>query len=497
MVAVFGYRLNSASIFAMLEGKLHHFGSSLQVRSLRQLILGGFFVALVPLIALLYQSQRDFDAMSQLAANNTAFFVFMTSEFRELEALGDDVERLVRSYQVLPKNQLQELADAAISGYSQKLYFMCDQFSDIAECRELNLTLSQLSEYPTFNDNLLLDAQLLSLRNSQQTLRREVQQLINQRISAQQAFLEEIQSRQGWSTFVLVLMSLGLTIVAAQLIIKPVKKLKSIIASIATNDNKLPKQTRDGPRELVAVERDLYWLHDRLQQLEKVRTALLRHAAHELKTPMASIKEGCEILEQGMVGKLTDSQYEVVSLLIASTDRLNLLIVKLLDYNALLQQAEPTFELINLHELIQDCAREYTLLLSQNEQELIVRVEPVFDLVTDPELLRRAMDNLVSNAIAHGDLKSQIIIRASEIGENAIIDVLNKGSAISLASRAEIFEPFKRGQKARNDKVTGAGLGLSIVSDCARLLGGDVMVIDDNHADVCFRIRLPRREPDV
>ncbi len=465
----------------------------LQVRSLRQLIIGCFLVALVPLIALLWQSQRDFDSMSQETANNTAFFVFMTSELRELEALGDDVERLVRQYQVLPKNQLQELADSAISGYQSKLAFLCEQFVNIQKCGDLTNTINELVAYPSFDDNLLLDAKLATLRQSQQQLRRQVQQLINQRIVAQQVFVEEIQSRQGWSTLVLVLMSLGLTLIAVQLIIKPVKKLKRIIQAIADSDQSMPLQTREGPRELVAVERDLYWLHDRLQQLEKVRTALLRHASHELKTPMASIKEGCEILQQGMVGELSEAQLEVVNLLTVSTERLNLLIVKLLDYNALLQQAEPSFRQVNLYDLANECANSYQLLLNQNSQTIKLLIEPNHVIVCDDELLRRALDNLVSNAIAHGDLHSTIVVRAKDFGDYTHLDVMNQGTPIPLASRGEIFEPFKRGKRVRNDKVMGAGLGLSIVSDCARLLGGMTDVIDDTASDVCFRISLPKR----
>jgi two-component system sensor histidine kinase GlrK len=194
-----------------------------------------------------------------------------------------------------------------------------------------------------------------------------------------------------------------------------------------------------------------------------------------------------------MVGELSKSQKEVVSLLTISTERLNLLIVKLLDYNALLQQAEPKFEKIDLYMMVKDCAGQYGLLLAQNNQTVVVRVEPVHSLVSDPELLRRALDNLVSNAIAHGKVDSEIVIRSGEMSNFTTIDVLNHGKAISLAARGEIFEPFKRGQASRNDKVIGAGLGLSIVSDCARLLGGDVTIIDDAHSDVCFRIRLPKR----
>lgn len=486
--------LQSLDQFAMLDSRYSKFGHTVQVRSLRQLILGSFFIALIPLIALLWQNQRDFDSMNQITSNNTAFFVFMTSELRELEALGDDVERLVRSYQVIPKNPLQKIADSAINGYSTKLSFLCNQFSDITGCLDLNQTLIQLAEYSTVDDNLLLDAQLASLRQSQLILRGQVQQLINQKIVSQQTFLKEIQNRQGWSTFALVLLSLGLTILAAQLIIKPVKKLKIIIRRIANSNATLPPQTKEGPSELVAIERDLYWLNDRLQQLEKVRTALLRHASHELKTPMASIKEGCEILEQGLVGELTSQQNEVVSLLITSTDRLNLLIVKLLDYNALLQQAEPSFVSVDLYAMVDECRNQSHLLLSQNKQKLVIHIEPLYSIISDSELLRRALDNLVSNAIAHGNLESEITIHVSEKGNSILIDIMNMGTPITFAERSEMFEPFKRGQKARNDKVIGAGLGLSIVSDCARLLGGDVTIIDHRKADVCFRVRLPRRE---
>lgn len=485
--------MNHNGLFAKLAASNAHNGSILQVRSLRQLILGSFFIALVPLIALLYQSHRDFDAMSEISATNTSFFVFITSEIRELESLGDDVERLVRQHQVFPKEQLQTLANTAIAGYFGRLAFLCEQFSDVSQCTELNTALAQLAQYPTINDDLLLSAQLADFRQSQQTLRRQVQQIINRRIVSQQQYLEEIQSKQGWLTGFLVLLSLGLTILAAQLIIKPVHKLQLIIRKIANNEAKLPVQTHEGPRELVAVERDLYWLNDRIQQLEKVRTALLRHASHELKTPMASIKEGCEILDKGMVGELNPAQKEVVSLLTISTERLNLLIVKLLDYNSLLQQAEPKFEKIILVDMAKACVGQYGLLLAQNKQSVDIRIETAHWVVSDPELLRRALDNLVSNAIAHGKLNSEIIIRSGNIGNFSNIDVLNQGKAIALPLRDEIFEPFKRGQGQRNDKVIGAGLGLSIVNDCARMLGGDVSIVDDANSKVCFRLRLPKR----
>ena len=242
----------------------------------------------------------------------------------------------------------------------------------------------------------------------------------------------------------------------------------------------------------MAVEKDLFWLNGRLQQLEKVRTALLRHASHELKTPLASIKEGCAILETEVVGKLSDGQSEVVGLLNTSTERLNLLVVKLLDYNSLLQQAEPNFRALNIEEMIDDCVSEYQLLLAQNDQLINVEVFPGINVSSDAELLRRILDNLVSNAIAYATVSSTIVVRVTQNAQFVLLDVLNDGNPINANIRAEIFEPFKRGGDKRNDKVMGAGLGLSIVADCARLLNGDVTIVDVNEAAVCFRVRLPR-----
>lgn len=449
-------------------------------------------VALIPLIALLWQSQQDFDDVSYITTVNTQFFVSVASELRDLELFGQDVERLIKQYQVLPNAQLDELADFAIVRFEDKLAFLCNVLGNLPECSVISTHITKLRDYAEFNDSLVINAHLARFADSVDIVKEQVNDAVAVRIAEQQAHLTSIQKRQGWSTGVLVLLSLALILVAAQLIIKPVKKLQEIIHAIAASSHKLPQKSGSAPKELMAVEKDLYWLNGRLQQLEKVRTALLRHASHELKTPLASIKEGCAILETEAVGKLSEGQSEVVGLLNTSTERLNLLVVKLLDYNSLLQQAEPSFRTLNIEEMIDDCVSEYQLLLAQNEQLIHVEVAPRVSVYSDAELLRRILDNLVSNAIAYATVSSTIVVRVTQDNQFVTLDVLNDGNPIDVKTRAEIFEPFKRGGDKRNDKVMGAGLGLSIVADCARLLNGDVSIIDVEEAAVCFRVRLPR-----
>ncbi len=467
----------------------------LQIRSLKQLILGSFFVALVPLFTLLWQSQSDLAKLNDAIVKQTQFFVETAGTMRNLESMARDIERLMRQHFVLPNATLKQLNDDTLMLFQQELEPFCQQLTDSDACGKLHRTLIQLGNYPSMTDKLVLDAHLASFTQAINALSDDVTATVNQRVAEQQSFMSALQQKQAWSTAALTLVSLVLILFAAKLITKPVNKLKSIIAAIADNQNELPVKSSSGPRELVAVEKDLYLLHKRIQQLEKVRTALLRHASHELKTPLASFKEGCALLAEEMVGQLNTQQKEVVNLLQASTNRLNLLIEKLLDYNALLQQAEPSFEQLDTQQIINECLTQNGLALKQSSCTVESDIaEDCQLIVSDAELFRRILDNLISNAVAHGTEGTTIHIKMRQALDDYVLDVANHGNEISADDRKNIFEPFKRGLMTRNDRVIGAGLGLSIVSDCARLLGGAVSIVDVNYASVCFRIKLPLRD---
>jgi len=479
----------------MLKKILLKLFRQVQIRSLKQLILGSFIVALVPLFTLLWQSQSDLAKLNANTVKETQFFVRTAGTIRNLENMALDIERLLRQHFVLPNATLKQLNDDSLSLFQEQLAPFCQQLKNSDACGHLHRQLIQLEKYSSMTNKIVLDAHLQSFRLAINTLSDEVRDTVNERVSMQQDYLSKLQQKQAWSTAVLTILSLTLIIFATKLIIKPVNKLKSIIDAIAENQNDLPAKSSSGPRELIAVEKDLFSLHKRMQQLEKVRTALLRHASHELKTPLASFKEGCALLAEEMVGPLSVQQKEVVTLLQASTSRLNLLIEKLLDYNALLQQAEPSIEDVKSTEIIQECLTQNGLALKQSGCLIEVAVEDdAIDISTDAELFRRILDNLISNAIAHGAQQTKIYISVTMDNNHFILDVANHGNPISGEARKNIFEPFKRGDFMRNDRVIGAGLGLSIVADCSRLLGGTVTIVDVNYAEVCFRIKLPRKD---
>ena len=464
----------------------------MQIGSLRQLTLTSLAVVLVPLAVLLWQSQNALGSMSQIAASEAQFSVGMARKIGSIENIAIDIERLIRQYHVLRKEELKTLSANYFQRMDELLESVCLQLSHGDPCRALNTRISWFKANSDVEDELLLDAQLAEFRQSLGILRRQVDNLLDTRIQRQQAYVEAVQNRQAWLTAVLAGVCLVLIAFASRIISRPVEKIEKVIGAIARQETSLPEVSRSGPKELIEVEHKLHRLSERLEQLEHLRHALLRHASHELKTPLASIKEGCSLLTEGVVGPLSNQQQEVVSLLNSSTERLSLLIEQLLDYNLLLQQAKPVYQDVNCQEMFDTFLTENSLAVSQNNHQIALSLK-VDSMVVDGKLFRRILDNLLSNAIAHGSVGRPIDINLYTEADKLVLDVANRGRKIPQEMRKVLFEPFKRGENRRNDRVVGSGLGLSIVSDCARLMHGTVGIVDVDYADVCMRVTLPLR----
>ncbi|WJG08120.1 HAMP domain-containing sensor histidine kinase [Aliiglaciecola sp. LCG003] len=465
----------------------------MQFGSLRQLTLLSFLVALIPLAVLLWHSQSSLTKMAKIAASEAQFSVDMARQIGAMENIAIDVERLIRQYHVLKKPELQQLTESYIQRLLEKLQNVCFELPDQFPCQSVENRVQWFKTNPNIEDPLLLDAQLAEFRRAIAELHQQVDALLDERIEQQQEYVNSVQQTQAWSTGILATFSLLLIVFASQLILSPVAKIERIIGEIAKQSEVLPGISKSGPKELIEVEYKLHWLADRLNQLEHLRHALLRHASHELKTPLASIKEGCSLLTECVVGPLNDQQKEVLSLLNSSTDRLNLLIEQLLDYNLLLQQAKPVYEKTDTKQLFTAVLTDNALAIQQNHNQVNIDIK-VDSMLVDPNLYRRILDNLVSNALAHGSIGRPIDIKLYRQADMWVLDVANRGQKIPMELRKSLFEPFKRGDNRRNDRVIGSGLGLSIVADCARMMHGTANIVDVDYADVCMRVSLPLSE---
>ena len=462
----------------------------MQLGSLRQLTVVSFILVLVPLLMLLTYSQFTLSKMGKIANSEAQYSVSVVRRLSKMEGLSVDIERLFKQYNVLHNEALKNLADKSIERFVELQSMICKELNEQQSCHHLSERLGWLALYAGDQDQLLLDAQLAEFKANLGDLSDQIESMLDVRILAQQDYVNSVLQIQVWLTVLLVGVSLVLIIFGTKVIINPVEKLELVIRAISRQEDELPPVSKSGPKELIVLEQKLHELSSRLVQLEHLRHALLRHASHELKTPLASIKEGCSLLSEQVVGQLNEQQTEVVSLLNSSTERLNLLIVQLLDYNLLLQQAKPIVESIDSQFLFKEFITDNSLAIQQNNNSLELSIE--LDVIyADVHLIRRILDNLLSNALAHGSKGRPISIRLYRHETVQVLEVANRGQRVPLEMRQSLFQPFSRGNTKRNDRVVGSGLGLSIVADCARMMHGKAEIIDIEQADFCIRVSIP------
>jgi two-component system sensor histidine kinase GlrK len=238
------------------------------------------------------------------------------------------------------------------------------------------------------------------------------------------------------------------------------------------------------------LSQQLEWLRLRLTELDADKARFLRHISHELKTPLAALREGVSLLEEGVTGALNADQKEVAGILRHNTVVLQGQIEALLHFNAAAFEARQLRrQRTDLLVLLQDQVEAQRLQSQAQQVRVEVEGEPM-ELTVDPEKLGAALANLLSNAIRFSPPGSTIRLALGSLEGRARIDIRDQGPGVALADRERVFEPFFRGERQPQNAVRGTGIGLSIVQEYIAAHGGRVVLLDDGPG-AHFRIELP------
>jgi two-component system sensor histidine kinase GlrK len=292
---------------------------------------------------------------------------------------------------------------------------------------------------------------------------------------------------------VLVPLVLAAVIIFSIGIGRPLRQLDSAIGSLGSGDftNAIGVQ---GPSDLQKLGTQLEWLRIRLLDLAQERNRFLRHMSHELKTPLANIREGTELLTDGAVGELDSGQREVVTILKDNGIKLQRLIENLLSFSAW-QSNSLRLELseFRLRPLVRQVLENQQLTLVSQRVRLDVQVDEL-TLYADRGKLRLILENLLSNAIKYSPRGGVIHVTAVAEGEHLRLEVADTGAGIPAGERAHIFDAFHTG-RAPGGHVKGTGIGLSVVNEFVHVHGGNIEIVDGIYAGAHFRIRIPLRSP--
>ena len=315
-------------------------------------------------------------------------------------------------------------------------------------------------------------------------------------IDAQQAaILAELeQSRQHLTRLVAVTV-VGAFLVALAMgwwLARPIVSLERSIERLGESRFDQPV-TVGGPADLRRVGRRLDWLRRRLGELEAERERTLRHVSHELKTPLTALREGIALLQEEVVGSLEGSQQEVVDILQDNVMALQRHIESLLRLNAAAFEARRLcYRPLPLRKLLADVVQGRELQI-QARQLSVLADAPAITRTLDGEKLLVALDNLLSNAIDFSPQGGVIRLQAEVVDNILRIVCIDQGPGIAAEDAERIFEPFVQGGRASPTPRQGSGVGLSIVRELMKAMGGRVLLVPGNRnaPGANFRIEVP------
>lgn len=309
-------------------------------------------------------------------------------------------------------------------------------------------------------------------------------------LSRLQTATAETQQYLFWQSAALILLTALLVTVFTFLLMRPIRAIDSAISQLGKGTFSKAIIVR-GPTDLVNLGRQLEWLRMRLLELAQERNRFLRHMSHELKTPLASIREGTELLMDGAVGELDSAQREVTTILRDNGIKLQQLIENLLSFSAW-QARHSGLEIseFRLRPLIKSALETHQLTLLAQRVHLDLKVQDV-ELRADRAKLKLILDNLLSNALKYSPRGGTIFIHAHADKDLLVLDVADTGPGITKEERSAIFEAFYSGRAPTAGHLKGTGIGLSVVSEFVQAHGGSVEILDGVFPGAHFRIRLP------
>ena len=294
--------------------------------------------------------------------------------------------------------------------------------------------------------------------------------LINDRLNDLQANTRSAQRALAWQSAALIPGTAVLVLLFLLLVGRPMRQVDRAIRELGEGDFTRPI-TVSGPNDIETLGRQLEWLRHRLKESTDEKNKFLRHMSHELKTPLANIREGTELLLDGSVGELDHQQQEVTGILRDNSVKLQQLIENLLTFSAW-QTKTASLDLseFELKPLVFSALSQHRLALSNKKIKLQIKVSAI-RVRADEGKLRLVIENLLSNALKFSPHGGSIHIGGVMQDSDLVIDVADSGPGVHPDDTARIFEAFYQGRRLQGGPVGGTGIGLSVVAECAQAHG--------------------------
>jgi two-component system sensor histidine kinase GlrK len=470
-------------------------------RSFFKLILFGIFLVMLPIVYAFYDTAQHLERLATRSQEAVYGAVQLTASSRRLYELSSGMERGVRQYLILEQPALLEQYDRQHAEFQRTVAALqlaspnANMGRNLEQLRTTEITLHEdvqahrnsaesLTEMVPRFIMLQVLAQAI-YADSNEHIRLEVDNMHSNALAAERAMV--------WQLVALVPLAILFAVGFTVFITRPFEQINTAIRIMGKGDLLRPVHVT-GPSDLVDLGKQLDWLRRRLLELEEGKKRFLQHVSHELKTPLAALREGSELLSDEVGGSLTEQQREIATILRNKSIQLQRMIESLLNfsagdaarYNRGLLHAQP----VNLRQLLAAVYEEHRL-VAQGKGIVWELAESEVVASVDLEKMRIVLDNLISNAIKFSPEGGTV--RAAAMGEGplVILQVDDQGPGIPIEDRERIFDPFYRTRTPQQGPVKGTGLGLAIMREFVLAHGGSVRVGENRPQGASFRVSLP------
>ena len=470
-------------------------------RSLNGLILVGFGFVALPLLVAVIWALFSLDRVAEQSELLVTTGVSAAENNRRLEQQVSSLERVARQYQVLKNPDSLQLMAQDLESLESQLGAMAPLLEQASAADLATAIGASARRIVAAMSNPSLDEEELAAAIARfPPLRQRVTRLtgilttyIDLELTTLQEKAREAQRYSAWLVAALVPGTLILVLIFTLLVARPIRQIDEAIGQLGESGFSKPINI-EGPTDLERLGRQLEWLRLRLLELAQEKNKFLRHMSHELKTPLANIREGTELLLDGSVGELEGPQREVADILRMNGLKLQQLIENLLSFSAWQAKSEVlTLSEFPLRAQVISVAKSQRLALKAANIQLKLEVDDII-VNADQDKIRTVLDNLLSNAIKFTPRGGLITIRASRTPRSFVLEFGDTGPGIPDEESPRIFEAFFQGRREQGGQVGGTGIGLSVVLECIQAHDGSVELIDSGEfPGAHFRIHIPQK----
>ena len=274
------------------------------------------------------------------------------------------------------------------------------------------------------------------------------------------------------AVLVAALASVGLAIVMARMLARPLREVGAAARRIADGDY-AARVPREGPEEIASLADSFNQMAASLEEQERMRRDFIANAAHELRTPLTNLQGYLEALRDGVI--VADrSTYESLWDEAERLVRLSRSLDALAEGDAAGATGASDLRPLDLAAAIRAAIELAQPSIERAGLRLNVLLPDALPARANPDHLAQVLGNLLSNAVRYTPVGGEVTVRAERRPGDLLVSVANTGEPIPTDDLDHVFERFYRVEKSRDRARGGAGIGLAIVKQLVEAAGGRV-----------------------